>query len=104
MPRWGLTDRPDANQATIVEQLRAMGYYVLIAKRPLDLWVVEPTGQRAVWVEVNSYIGADVTKQEANFMAECPMQHWMVAYTADDVIATLKSLTSGTIDFPCGAW
>jgi hypothetical protein len=67
--------------------LRELGYYVLIAKRPVDLWVVEPTGQRAVWAEVKTHIGAAMTQQERAFFAECPMQHRILAYAADDVIA-----------------
>lgn len=87
MPRWGLTDKPDANQAAIVKRLRELGYYVLIAKRPLDLWVVEPTGQRAVWVEVKAHLGENFTKLEAEFFRACPMRHRILAVSAEDVVA-----------------
>lgn len=87
MPRWGLTDRPDANQAAIVERLRELGYKVWIMKRPVDLWVVEPAGRWAVWVEVKTCLGAQLTQTESRFFAECPMRHRIIAYTAEDVVA-----------------
>ena len=56
-------------------------------KRPVDLWVVEPTGRAAAWVEIKSHIGADMTPLERDFFAECPMLHRIIAYTAEDVVA-----------------
>jgi hypothetical protein len=85
MSRTGIFDKPDANQQDIVEDLRALGYYVRITKRPVDLWVVEPTGQRAVWVEVKSRYYAPMTQQETDFFNECPSQHRIVAVTIADV-------------------
>jgi hypothetical protein len=40
-----------------------------------------------VWAEVKTHIGAAMTQQERAFFAECPMQHRILAYAADDVIA-----------------
>lgn len=92
MPRWGLTDRPDKNQSAIVSRLRELGYKVWIMKRPVDLWVVEPTGQCAAWVEVKAHIGAPMTPLERAFFAECPERHRILAYTAEDVIEHFREI------------
>jgi len=85
MPRWGIADRPDANQAEIVKRLRELGYYVRVTKRPVDLWVVEPSRLRAAWVEVKSGYADELTPQEAKFFAECPERHRLIAVTVEDV-------------------
>lgn len=86
MSRFGVTDKPDANQARIVAELRALGWFVEIAKRPIDLYVIEPGGRFGFWVEVKSSRPYNLTPNEAKFFERCPMRFRMVAVTTDDVL------------------
>jgi len=86
MPSWGMADKPDANQGQIVKDLRALGWLVLIAKRPVDLWVVSPDEEYAFWVEVKTGAAESLTDLEQKFFDQFPERFRIVAYTAQDVI------------------
>lgn len=100
MPSWGMTDKPDANQEQIVKDLRALGWFVWITKRPVDLYVASPDEEYGFWVEVKDSLIYKLTELEQKFFDRCPERFRIVAVTAQNVIDHRLKLWREESEYP----
>ncbi len=90
--------RVDANQATIVKELRDRGALVVILGQPVDLLV----GYRGEWalVEVKSGPGARVRPKQSDFLDQC-RENQVACFLIDDLddVETFCTLVADPVDW-----
>ncbi len=86
--------KADGNQTQIVEDLRKLGYKVLILTRVKDgcpdLLVADPRIRRQWLVELKVK-GGKLTPDEEDFLAQWPDGLWCIARTTEDILAFINT-------------